>query len=200
MGMENIEEKKKVYLEDIYVEMRKRGFTDEEIPIIISRTGFMSALDKYPEVQLHYATPDAVDEIIFVAVKSMARISTNMLRTEKFKIGQIEVERFEPTGDFKQYARLEELGIATAEDEKKYLHKEYKTIEDPCRPFMMNAEILRDAIVHVSNGTIDRETAMRLAKEFGPQYDIKKYPMLGHKGVNWYAKKIVKNIYLERYK
>ena len=73
MGIENIEEKKRIYLEDIFAEMKKRGFTDEEIPIVIGRTGFLSALDLYPEVQLYYEPSDAVDEIVFVAAKSVAK-------------------------------------------------------------------------------------------------------------------------------
>jgi len=61
------EEKKKEYLDYIYEEMRRRGISSEEIPYVIAKTGFMSALEEYPEEQLHYSIPDAVDEILVVA-------------------------------------------------------------------------------------------------------------------------------------
>ena len=76
MSLLTLEEKKKIYIDDIYAEMKKRGFTAEEIPAVIGRTGFMTALEAYPEVQLHYATPDAVDEIILVAAKSVVNNNT----------------------------------------------------------------------------------------------------------------------------
>ena len=62
-------EKKQAYVEDIYSEMSRRGFTSEEIPIIIGKTGFMEALDSYPEEQLHYDISDAVDEIVMTAAR-----------------------------------------------------------------------------------------------------------------------------------
>ena len=47
--------------------MKKRGFTSAEIPMVINKTGFMDAIDLYPEEQLHYHISDAVDEIITLA-------------------------------------------------------------------------------------------------------------------------------------
>ena len=64
---QNISELTKKYESKIYEEMRKRGFTEAEIPRIINKTGFREALEKYPEEQMHYSISDAVDEIIFVA-------------------------------------------------------------------------------------------------------------------------------------
>ena len=64
-----IDERKKRYIKKIYEEMRKRGFTSEEIPKIISRTGFMDALNYCPEEQMLIAVEDAVDEIIVTAAR-----------------------------------------------------------------------------------------------------------------------------------
>ena len=57
------EEKKKKYIDKVYDEMKRRGFTADEIPIVISKTGFMIAIEEYPEEQMHY------DEILFTATK-----------------------------------------------------------------------------------------------------------------------------------
>lgn len=65
----SMEEKKKLYIEEVYAEMKKRGFTSTEIPMVINKTGFMDAIDLYPEEQLHYDISDAVDEIITLAAK-----------------------------------------------------------------------------------------------------------------------------------
>ena len=50
-------------------EMKSRGLTEEEIPVVIGRTGFMEAIEQYPEEQLHYDISDAVDEIILTAAR-----------------------------------------------------------------------------------------------------------------------------------
>lgn len=57
------------YLQDIYTEMKRRGFQQDEIPRVITKTGFMQALEKYPEEQLHYSITDAVNEIITTAAR-----------------------------------------------------------------------------------------------------------------------------------
>ena len=59
----------KEYLDEVYSEMKRRGYTLEEIPMVIAKTGFLSVLDEYPEEQFHYSAEDAVDEILFVAAK-----------------------------------------------------------------------------------------------------------------------------------
>ncbi len=64
------QEKIDAYLKDIYTEMKSRGFQADEIPRIIEETGFMTALEKYPEEQLYYEISDAVDEIIETAARS----------------------------------------------------------------------------------------------------------------------------------
>ncbi len=58
---------KKEYIDDVHEEMLRRGYTAEEIPTVISKTGFMSAMEQYPEEQLHYDVRDAVDEIMLTA-------------------------------------------------------------------------------------------------------------------------------------
>lgn len=63
------EEKKKKYIDKVYDEMKRRGFTADEIPIVISKTGFMIAIEEYPEEQMHYDIADTVDEILFTATK-----------------------------------------------------------------------------------------------------------------------------------
>lgn len=50
--------------------MKCRGYTSEEIPKVIAKTGFLNALNEYPEEQFHYSAEDAVDEILFVAAKN----------------------------------------------------------------------------------------------------------------------------------
>ena len=55
------------YAEKVYLELKRRGYSDEEIPVVINKTGFYEALEKYPDEQMHYSISDAVDEIIFVA-------------------------------------------------------------------------------------------------------------------------------------
>lgn len=47
--------------------MRSRGLTGEEIPRIIGQTGFMRALNEFPEEQLHYSPEAAAGEILLVA-------------------------------------------------------------------------------------------------------------------------------------
>jgi hypothetical protein len=63
------QEKKQKYIAKVYHEMERRGFTSDEIPLVIEKTGFMSALEEYPEEQMHYDVSDAVDEILITAAK-----------------------------------------------------------------------------------------------------------------------------------
>lgn len=63
------QEKKDEYLQDIYTEMKRRGFQEDEIPRVIGKTGFMTALEKCPEEQFHYSIFDAVNEIITTAAR-----------------------------------------------------------------------------------------------------------------------------------
>ena len=62
-------EKQSAYIAKVHNEMKRRGFTSKEIPKIIGKTGFLSALEEYPEEQLHYDVSDAVDEIIMTAAR-----------------------------------------------------------------------------------------------------------------------------------
>lgn len=61
------EEYKQEYLSWVYEEMERRGIPKEDIPRVIAKTGFMDALEDYPDVQLLISTEDAVDEILVVA-------------------------------------------------------------------------------------------------------------------------------------
>lgn len=61
------EEIKQKYINKIYKEMRLRGMTEEEIPEVIAKTGFMDVMKDCPEAQLHYHPEDAVDEILLIA-------------------------------------------------------------------------------------------------------------------------------------
>lgn len=55
------------YKEKVLREMSRRGYSSKEIPVIINKTGFYEALEKYPNEQMHYSINDTVDEILFVA-------------------------------------------------------------------------------------------------------------------------------------
>ncbi len=65
--MKTMEEMKNSYLADVYAELEGRGISQNDAVRVIGKTGFMSALEKYPEEQLHYSITDAVDEILLVA-------------------------------------------------------------------------------------------------------------------------------------
>ncbi|MCR4566510.1 MAG: hypothetical protein K5769_00460 [Pseudobutyrivibrio sp.] len=65
--MNVIKEKIEAYINDVYVEMKRRGFNSEEIPAIIGKTGFIDAAYQFPELQMHYDVEDAVDEILTIA-------------------------------------------------------------------------------------------------------------------------------------
>ena len=64
------EEQQKKYLDRVYEELMRRGVNEDEIPRVIGKTGFMKALDEFPEAQLHYSAEDAVDEILVTAALS----------------------------------------------------------------------------------------------------------------------------------
>ncbi len=67
MTTKELELKKQTYITLIYAEMKNRGFSSSEIPDVIAKTGFMEALEEYPEEQLHYSAAAAVDEILLTA-------------------------------------------------------------------------------------------------------------------------------------
>ena len=58
------------YVQKVHEEMRKRGYTEEEIPKIIGRTGFMPVIEEFPEEQFCYTIEAAVDEILEIAAKN----------------------------------------------------------------------------------------------------------------------------------
>lgn len=51
---------------------------------------------------------------------------------------------------------------------------------------------LTDAIMRFAEGRVTYDEASDLAEKYAEQYDEEKYPLLGHKGLNWYAKEILK--------
>lgn len=65
--MNNLKHRKALYFSDVIKELKRRGFSDEDIPVVIGKTGFIEALELYPEEQMHYHAEDAVDEIICTA-------------------------------------------------------------------------------------------------------------------------------------
>ena len=65
--MKTIQEQKNDYLASIYAELNDRGISNADAIRVIGKTGFIAALDEYPEEQMHYAASDAVNEILYVA-------------------------------------------------------------------------------------------------------------------------------------
>ena len=63
------EERKKRYLSCVYGELRRRGLGDEDIPFVIGKTGFMSALNENPEEQMHCSPEAAAGEILLAAAR-----------------------------------------------------------------------------------------------------------------------------------
>ena len=67
MNEQLFEKRKEEYLQRVYKELNHRGITDAEIPCVLNKTGFISALNDYPEEQLHYSVKSAVNEILVTA-------------------------------------------------------------------------------------------------------------------------------------
>ena len=65
--IKTMNEKKKEYMQLVYEEMMNRGFSENELDMVIAKTGFVQALNKYPEESLHYPVESSVDEIMLVA-------------------------------------------------------------------------------------------------------------------------------------
>ena len=63
----NIEDKKKRYMQLVYEEMLRRGYNESELDSINAKTGFVQALNEYPEESLHYPVQSSVDEIMLTA-------------------------------------------------------------------------------------------------------------------------------------
>ena len=64
------------YVQKVHEEMRKRGYTEEEIPKIIGRTGFMPVIEEFPEEQFCYTIEAAVDEILEIGVCQVKCVSS----------------------------------------------------------------------------------------------------------------------------
>lgn len=65
--MKSIETRKSLYLQKVYAELSCRGISTRDIPKVIAKTGFIAALNEFPEEQLHYSVKNAVNEILAVA-------------------------------------------------------------------------------------------------------------------------------------
>ena len=68
MATLELEQRKLKYSADVRAELELRGIMD--VDKVIGKTGFVSALDKYPEEQMHYSVRDAVNEILLVAASN----------------------------------------------------------------------------------------------------------------------------------
>lgn len=66
--MATLEQRKTKYSADVRAELELRGVLD--VDKVIGKTGFVSALNKYPEEQMHYSVKDAVNEILLVAASN----------------------------------------------------------------------------------------------------------------------------------
>ena len=100
---ENIIETIEWYKQEVFNEMENRGYGKEDIPNIIAKTGFLRALNEYPEQQLHDSIQDAVDEIIFVAAAAQI-----------FRCRSFFSESGYGDGGYPVYAHLNKTGIPDA--------------------------------------------------------------------------------------
>lgn len=65
-----LEQRKIKYSADVRAELERRGINKMDIDKVIGKTGFISALNAYPEEQMHYSVRDAVNEILLVAASN----------------------------------------------------------------------------------------------------------------------------------
>lgn len=59
------------------------------------------------------------------------------------------------------------------------------------REYTIESE-LAEALFRLSFGKFTYQQAEEIAKEAAPNFDVQKFPILEHKGINWYAKQILK--------
>ena len=64
------EEQKKSYVSAVREELSRHGIPVSDISRVISKTGFMEALDEYPEEQFHEHPADAAEEILSIAAQA----------------------------------------------------------------------------------------------------------------------------------
>lgn len=64
------EERKQIYINDVRLALIRRGIPSDDIPRVVAKTGFLQALNEYPEEQFHYDPSDAADEILSVAARA----------------------------------------------------------------------------------------------------------------------------------
>ena len=69
MSMTVSEMRKKGYLSCVYGEQRRRGLWDEDMPFVIGKTGFMSAMSENPEEQMQCSPEAAASEILLTAAR-----------------------------------------------------------------------------------------------------------------------------------
>ncbi len=58
----SVEENVAWYIGEVHKELIRKGVKPEKVPGVIAKTGFMKAIEEYPEAQLHLSVEDAVDE------------------------------------------------------------------------------------------------------------------------------------------
>lgn len=69
------------YIRKVYEEMKKRGYESDEIPAIIGKNCFLSALELYPEEQLHDSIQATVDAILELAEKGSSKMDAMRTQT-----------------------------------------------------------------------------------------------------------------------
>lgn len=68
--MATLEQRKIKYSADVRAELERRGIAEVDVDKVIGKTGFISALNSYPEEQMHYSVRDAATEILLVAASN----------------------------------------------------------------------------------------------------------------------------------
>ena len=54
-------------------------------------------------------------------------------------------------------------------------------------------QLLTNALILCAEGKLDYNRAHAIAEQYAPKFDVERYPLLAHKGMNWYAKEILKS-------
>ena len=68
--MNSIEERRKNYILNVRLGLERRGIFEEDVETVIGKTPFYDMINTYPEMQLHYAIEDTIDNILLVASAS----------------------------------------------------------------------------------------------------------------------------------
>lgn len=68
--MNAIEERRENYIANVKAGLVRRGIFEEDVESVIGKTPFYDMINEYPEMQLHYAIEDTIDNILLVASAS----------------------------------------------------------------------------------------------------------------------------------